>query len=91
MTPAKRERLAVLGRTYTLRKTVSDNHLDNNRGDVNPVSPISDDSNSEHDLQNYERQIEKDFDDELEAEENASTISLLLSDKFLLIYLMSVT
>ena len=38
-----------------------------------------------------ERRIEKDFDDEIEAERKASTFSLLKSRKFLLIYCMSIT
>ena len=95
MTPAKRERLAVLGRSYTVRSTVrkivSDNHIENSRGDINPVSPVSDDSHSDQDLQNFERQIENDLDDELEAEQKATTWSLIKSDKFILIYAMSVT
>ena len=39
----------------------------------------------------FERLIEKDFDDELEAENKATTLSLIKSRKFILIYFMSMT
>lgn len=85
MTPAKRERLEVLGRKYTL-------HIRNQGDQVHPVTePDSDISLSDHELDNFERRIERDFEMELDAEENASTIKLLKSKKFLLIYAMSVT
>lgn len=81
MTPAKRERLTVLGNRYGVRRNQGDDH--------HPASET--DSLSGRDVQHYERQIEKDLADELEAEEQASTFKLLLSNKFLLIYVMSVT
>lgn len=49
------------------------------------------DSLSEDQISNFERQIERDFDNELEAEKRASTFRLLTSRKFMLIYFMSMT
>ena len=78
MTPAKRERLSVLSINYMIiRKNMGDNEHPEPEGD------------SEDELDIFERRIEKDFDDELEAEKKASTMSLLKSRKFLIIYSMS--
>ena len=79
MTPAKRERLSVLSRNYIISKHNGDNmHPEPEDGSI-----------SEGDLDIFERRIEKDFDEELEAERKAKTTSLLKSRKFLLIYCMS--
>ena len=59
-------------------------------GDVQNAEPEGDNI-SEEDINNFERRIEKDFDDEIEAEKKASTYSLLKSRKFLMIYFMSMT
>lgn len=81
MTPAKRERLTVLSKRYMINKV---------HGDVQHPPEPDGDSFSEDELNNFEKRIERDFDDELEAEKKASTIKLLKSNKFLIIYFMSI-
>ena len=84
ITPAKRERLTVLSKNYMVRKVLGDHE--------HPPNPEPlEDQLSEEDIDNYEKKIEKDFDDELEAEQKATTGSLLKSRKFLIIYMMSIS
>ena len=84
MTPAKRERLSVLSKNYLVRRVQGDHeHPPNPEPDVDQLS--------EEDINNYENRIERDFEDELEAERKATTGSLLKSKKFLIIYFMSIS